>query len=351
MTSLHAQELPSWHLDGQPHPLLVAACDLYRRQSRAAYGHEDFCSEAAVVADRLSHMPDQDRHYCVVMDGERCIGAAVALLPLRENRTSADIDLIVDPEGEPGPIIEALLALLTPILEAAGRTTWVVWTGTSADAPGERVRPATGAGEVPLTPTNLWLREHGWTLEQAEVNSALEVAAPLPAELCADVADKAAAYTIETWVGATPEHHLDAMAQMKARFSIDLPQGNREVEAEQWDAERVRERDAAQAKTGETRFTAAAFAGDQMVAYTQLSCPPDNPLVAFQHGTLVHGDHRGHRLGFAVKIANIEQLRRERPAVERIHTWNADENAHMRAINTALGFAPRAVDACWQKKL
>ena len=31
-----------------------------------------------------------------------------------------------------------------------------------------------------------------------------------------------------------------------------------------------------------------------------------------------------------------------------MHTWNAQENAHMLAINVALGFAPASVDAEWQ---
>jgi hypothetical protein len=37
--------------------------------------------------------------------------------------------------------------------------------------------------------------------------------------------------------------------------------------------------------------------------------------------------------------------------VNRILTWNAGENAPMRAINDAIGFEPCALDGNWQKAL
>jgi len=43
-----------------------------------------------------------------------------------------------------------------------------------------------------------------------------------------------------------------------------------------------------------------------------------------------------------MKIANFWQLDREIPGVETVQTWNAQENSHMVAINSALGF--RAVE-------
>ncbi|MDF9876540.1 hypothetical protein [Cellulosimicrobium cellulans] len=49
-----------------------------------------------------------------------------------------------------------------------------------------------------------------------------------------------------------------------------------------------------------------------------------------------------------VKVAVLDELARARPSSRRVHTWNAQENAHMLAINDALGFAPASVDAEWQ---
>ena len=69
---------------------------------------------------------------------------------------------------------------------------------------------------------------------------------------------------------------------------------------------------------------------------------------AWQQITLVHPEHRGHRLGMIVKAVNLRTLRAQEPAVRMIDTFNAEVNTHMIAINEAMGF--RAVDrwANWQ---
>ena len=46
-----------------------------------------------------------------------------------------------------------------------------------------------------------------------------------------------------------------------------------------------------------------------------------------QWGTYVHRDHRGHRLGAAVKVANLRAVQRERPDILRIDTVNAETNS------------------------
>jgi hypothetical protein len=60
-------------------------------------------------------------------------------------------------------------------------------------------------------------------------------------------------------------------------------------------------------------------------------------------GTLVRRDHRGHRLGSAVKVANLEALQRDRPDVTTVETQNAEQNPWMVSINERLGFEPVAV--------
>jgi RimJ/RimL family protein N-acetyltransferase len=78
---------------------------------------------------------------------------------------------------------------------------------------------------------------------------------------------------------------------------------------------------------------------DELVGYTELVLVPDD-RDAHQAETLVHPAHRGHRLGMALKRANLDTLRTDAPDRRRVHTHVAPDNAAMNAVNHALGFAP-----------
>ncbi len=67
--------------------------------------------------------------------------------------------------------------------------------------------------------------------------------------------------------------------------------------------------------------------------------------------TVVHPLHRGHRLGLAVKLANLDFLAEQAPAVRLIVTGNAQTNAPMIAVNDMLGFEVAGVGMFWQKRL
>ena len=67
--------------------------------------------------------------------------------------------------------------------------------------------------------------------------------------------------------------------------------------------------------------------------------------------TVVHPAHRGHRLGLAVKLANLEALARRAPAVRTIVTGNAAVNAPMIAVNDMMGFRIAGEGIFWQKHL
>ena len=86
---------------------------------------------------------------------------------------------------------------------------------------------------------------------------------------------------------------------------------------------------------------------------TELSCPNKVPGIpfGFQNVTVVDNRHRGHRLGWLVKVANMRAMQADDPGRRRIHTWNAGENQWMLAINDAMGYQPRLVEGAWQKKL
>ena len=89
----------------------------------------------------------------------------------------------------------------------------------------------------------------------------------------------------------------------------------------------------------------------RLVAFSELELWPDAPAVAWQMATLVHPEHRGHRLGLAVKIANLDFLAGPAPDVRLIVTGNAATNAPMIAVNDLMGFEVSGVGTFWQKHL
>jgi RimJ/RimL family protein N-acetyltransferase len=131
---------------------------------------------------------------------------------------------------------------------------------------------------------------------------------------------------------------------------LEAPMGDVDVEAGRSTPETVRERDALTEAMGRTMYSAVALLDGRVVAHSDLATA-NGDNEAHQWGTLVHPDHRGHRLGAAVKVANLRNLQRERPDVERVSTTNAEVNAWMVAINDRLGFVPVAVVPTLKRRL
>lgn len=63
----------------------------------------------------------------------------------------------------------------------------------------------------------------------------------------------------------------------------------------------------------------------------------------------MHAEHRGHRLGMLVKVANLRQVVAREPQRTRVMTWNAEENRPMLAVNEAIGFRAVGYEAGWQR--
>ena len=67
--------------------------------------------------------------------------------------------------------------------------------------------------------------------------------------------------------------------------------------------------------------------------------------------TVVEPKHRGHRLGLAIKLANLDLLAKSAPDVRVIVTGNASVNAPMIAVNEMMGFEVASEGNFWQKDL
>ena len=74
--------------------------------------------------------------------------------------------------------------------------------------------------------------------------------------------------------------------------------------------------------------------------FTTVMTTVHEPGRGYQWGTVVDRAHRGHRLGIAVKVANLRALERTTRPCASSFTYNAEVNAHMVAINDAVGYRP-----------
>jgi len=194
----------------------------------------------------------------------------------------------------------------------------------------------------------------GYTFGLGDVQR--ELTTPVADDLLADLAAEAAphhtAYTLRSWAGPVPDDIVAGWLDLSATLMTEAPTGEMEREPESTDVGALREMEATLVKQERVRYHTVALDGDgQVAAYTDLVTAGLEPGKAYQWGTLVRRADRGHRLGLAVKVANLQQLQRERRDALRLVTWNAEINSHMIDVNARLGFRPVARLGEFQKRL
>ncbi len=125
-------------------------------------------------------------------------------------------------------------------------------------------------------------------------------------------------YRTLTFDAPWPAEFVEDHCELLRRMSTDEPAGDSAHQEEIWDAERLREHDELRVARGTSKLVAVAqhVPSGRLVAMSELLLAPDAPDQAWQLITVVHPAHRGHRLGLAVKMANLEALGRvPRPSV------------------------------------
>ena len=230
----------------------------------------------------------------------------------------------------------------------------VVLPPDAADRP--QWSPSNGIGSLPDdVPGMVLMRRFGFALAQVvTVNRfdfrgpAADPAATLEAALAAAGPD----YRIHTWEGRTPARWEDDVAYLKARMFTDAPTGDFDPTEVEWDADRLRREEGRFVDAFRRWVTAAEHVPTgRLVAFSELHTRRAEPSkLTEQQDTLVIAEHRGHRLGLAVKAANLVAVAREVPDAGPIITWNAAENTHMLAVNRQLGFVPFLVEGGFTRR-
>jgi GNAT superfamily N-acetyltransferase len=276
--------------------------------------------------------------------GGPVLGMALMEFPKLENPHSSEITLAVHPEHRRRGVGTAIVEKMGERARDDGRRT----LNSIVDVPvsradGEGVREfATSVGfESTLTGN---LRHLHVPLEQDRLDHLRQVVAD---------ARGAADYRVHTLATPWPSAYLDDVCTLLGVMSTDEPAGDGERQAEYWDEERVRENEGLLVARGVRRLAAVAehVPSGHLVAMTELCVADDTPRQSWQMITVVHPDHRGHRLGLAVKLANLDLLAREAPGVRLVQTGNASVNAPMIGVNEMMGFEVSSEGAFWQKHL
>jgi GNAT superfamily N-acetyltransferase len=151
-----------------------------------------------------------------------------------------------------------------------------------------------------------------------------------------------AGYRLRQWVGPCPDEHVASYAALQSAMNADVPTGGMTRTAVTVSPERVRTSEQRLAQSYLTIVTSAVTDDDEPAGYSLVMVPLEDPADVVQDDTLVLRAHRGHGLGAVMKAANLRLLADHARDAARLHTWTAQENGPMQAINAGFGF--RAVE-------
>jgi GNAT superfamily N-acetyltransferase len=286
-------------------------------------------------------MPGTDRHTFLAYRGEEPVGLLQVDLSVYDNLDKAFIDVLVLKQHRRQGVGRALYQHAVDFGLAHGRTS-VMGFSVITDRDG-----------APVGSSAPFAAAIGQENKLLDVRRRLDLSTADGAELDRLLAEswpKAAGYRCVQWGNVPPEELIEDLALLDSSFLEETPNGDLDLEPEKVDADRLRLASQVRTQYGARRYETGIVheATGRLVAWTAMRVAKTIDWHAWQLITLVHPEHRGHRLGMITKVVNLRTLRAQEPAVRVIDTFNAEVNAHMIEINEAMGF--RAVDrwANWQ---
>jgi len=269
------------------------------------------------------------------------LGNALMILPQLDNTNFAFLGVHVAPEHRGRGIGSALTDFVVDQARAAGRTDLLAEATLAFEHRDDHAY-------------RTFLEKRSFALANVEVRRIMEL--PVPDDQIQAWIDEATPhhrdYRLETYVDDIPEELIASLVHLHNQLSLDAPTGDLEFEADAMTPEGFKIRRAKVKEMGRTIFETVAIAPDgEVAAQSTLSLSADDPENAYQWGTIVRRDHRGHRLGMAVKAANLRAVQAAGYEHQRVVTTNAEVNQHMVAINEQMGFKPVELVAEFLRKL
>ncbi len=285
--------------------------------------------------------PSRDHHMAgyAAFDGEDMVGGGIVSWSVLDNLDKGFVFAAVEPELRRRGIGSSLLEGLVGVVLASGRSEVLADAVVPWDARED-------------SPTLAFAARHGFERVNTEIYRIL----PLPVreglldELAAAAAPHHEDFRVETYVDDLPDRYLTSYAHLLNQLAADAPTGDVDFEAHTATPEMVHERMQRNRRAGRrTHVSVAVDPAGEVVAHSDLFVT-GSETVAHQMGTLVRRDRRGHRLGTAVKVANLAALQQDRPDVTEVHTQNAETNSWMVDINVRLGFEPVGICPAFRQR-
>lgn len=285
--------------------------------------------------------PTQEARAFAAYEEGHVVGVAEYFLPLLDNTHMAYFEVLVSPQNRRRGIGGAVLRHVVDVASGHGRTVLL------------------GEADLPLTerethPSVRFAARHGFDRASVEVQS--ELALPV-SDLKLTAWEAAAApyhrdYRIETFTDKVPDELLESYCYLLNQLAVDAPSGDIQFEPEGLTPAAHRIQRVRSKEQGHTVVETLAIDGSgEAVAQSTLVARADDPHNVWQWGTLVRRDHRGHRLGLAVKARNLRALQSAFPECRKVVTSNSEENDHMLAVNVTMGFEPVELLVEFQRKL
>ena len=281
------------------------------------------------------------QEFFAAYDGDRMVGTAKLWSFLLDNTEKAACDINVDVPHRRRGIGRALVAHVEAIARADGRQLLL------------------GGAHLPYDdreqhPYRRFAEACGCELANIEVSRHLPL--PVPDERIQQWLDESAphheGYTLETFVGRVPDDLVDSLCSLMGQLAVDAPTGAVDFEEEKITPQRYDEMIDGIAAMGRARYETVALTPDrEVVAHSTLALSLGSSTVVYQWGTLVHRDHRGHRLGLATKAVNLRAVQAARDDLTLVTTHTAETNVYLVSINELLGFRPIEVAADFVKRL
>lgn len=286
--------------------------------------------------------PKVFRLYSYGPSEDRPVAVGALEVTREDNLAFLEGELFVDPAQRRRGYGSALLRELEACARELLRPTLVIFV-------------VEGSNEIGAGPNRTFAPRHGYRVAEENVRRDIDWPRP-PGELerlWDEWTPFAADYDIIAWTKATPDELVDARAHLSAIMPAETPHVDLDVEAEHWDATRVRRHEATIDQMGRDLLGAGARhrTTGELVGYSELTVSREQPQTAYQWDTLVVRAHRGHRLGGLLKVATMRLLEAGGYATQKISTYNSTLNGPMITVNEALGARVAGAMVAWRKDL